>query len=156
MKKVLLAKKYLPPLALVILIATAMKAMAWLTPWLSFPNMTTSIIAGLFFLFGSIPVINAIGLLIHTKTTVNPTSPQNTSTLVTYGIYRYSRNPMYLSFLLLLIGWSFWLSNIITLLGVVLVYWHLDRHQIPFEERALNKRFNESFKHYCQQTKRWL
>lgn len=156
MKKVLLANKSLPPLALVILIGIAMKAIASLTPWLSFPNMTTSVIAGFFFVFGSIPVINAICLLIHTKTTVNPTTPQNTSTLVTRGIYRYSRNPMYLSFLLLLMGWSFWLANIITLWGVVLVYWHLDRYQIPFEERELNKRFKECFQHYCQQTKRWL
>lgn len=148
--------KTLPPLALVILIAVAMKILAWSTPWLTFSHTSSLIIASLFFIIACLPIACAAYLFICAKTTVNPTAPQNTSTLITHGIYRYSRNPMYVSFLLLLIGWSFWLGNIITLLGVAVVYWHLDRHQIPREESALNKKFTRHFTHYCLQTKRWF
>lgn len=145
-----------PPLALAIIIAFAMKATAWLTPWSNLSNTATLIIASTLFILGSIPIINALYLFVQAKTTANPIVPESSSMLVTHGCYRYSRNPMYLGFVLLLIAWSFWLGNIMTIAGALLMYWQMNSYQIPWEEKALTKKFGERFTRYCSTTRRWL
>ncbi len=50
------------------------------------------------------------------KTTVNPTKPESSSSLVRTGIYRHTRNPMYLGFLLILVGWATLTANILAFL----------------------------------------
>jgi len=90
------------------------------------------------------------------KTTVNPLKPQSTSSLVSWGIYRVTRNPMYLGFLLALSGWAASLASPIALLllpGFVL-YIHL--FQIVPEERALTSLFGDEFLAYKSRSRRWL
>ncbi len=89
-------------------------------------------------------------------TTVDPTRPQKASSLVSSGIYRYSRNPMYLGMLLVLIGWGVYLSNIPALLLVpVFVIW-MNRFQIRPEQRALTELFGGEFELYRQSVRRWI
>lgn len=90
------------------------------------------------------------------NTSVNPLTPAIASSLVRSGIYRYSRNPMYVGFALLLAAWALCLQAIWGLIAVPLYMAYLQRFQIQPEERALNKLFGENFTEYSQQTRRWL
>jgi protein-S-isoprenylcysteine O-methyltransferase Ste14 len=89
-------------------------------------------------------------------TTLNPTKPQATSSLVTSGVYTFTRNPMYLGLLLLLTGWAIFLSNALAcaLLPVFVIY--MNFFQIRPEERALTSLFGKEFAQYKMQARRWL
>ena len=82
--------------------------------------------------------------------------PDSTSSLVVSGIYKYTRNPMYLGFLLVLLGWATFLSNItaLALLPVFVVY--MNRFQIGPEERALGSLFAQEYKAYHARVRRWI
>jgi protein-S-isoprenylcysteine O-methyltransferase Ste14 len=90
------------------------------------------------------------------KTTVNPNKPEQASKLVTSGIYRISRNPMYLGFAFILAGWGVWLSSVWAMLGVVGFIGYLTLFQIMPEERALSKLFGDEFTAYKARVRRWL
>jgi protein-S-isoprenylcysteine O-methyltransferase Ste14 len=90
------------------------------------------------------------------KTTINPLKPQASSALVTGGIYRWTRNPMYLAMLLVLIGWACIVSNLAALVMLPLFVSALSRLQIEPEERALHARFGPEFENYRRKVRRWL
>ena len=88
--------------------------------------------------------------------TVNPLAPRRASTLVTRGIYRVTRNPMYLGMLGVLAGWAVWLGNIAAWLGLPLSMALLTVLQIRPEERILAERFGAEFERYAARVRRWL
>lgn len=90
------------------------------------------------------------------KTTVNPLTPEATTTIITTGIYRFTRNPMYLGFLFALIGWAIYLSNLLALALLPLFVWHMNRFQILPEERALAAKFSHAFLAYKGSVRRWF
>ena len=90
------------------------------------------------------------------RTTFNPTQPTNASSLVKTGIFRMSRNPMYISMLLLLIGWAVKLGNPFSILILILFVWYMTQFQIKAEEEALTKIFGTEYKEYCRKVRRWL
>ena len=90
------------------------------------------------------------------KTTVNPLSPQNTNTLVVSGLYKISRNPMYLGMLLILAGWTIWLGNPLGVLPVFLFIVSITYLQIKPEEHALEEKFGDSYRDYKQRVRRWI
>ncbi|MEO8280563.1 MAG: isoprenylcysteine carboxylmethyltransferase family protein, partial [Ideonella sp.] len=102
--------------------------------------------------------ISVAGLLAfrRAKTTVNPTKPERASALVTTGIYRVTRNPMYLGLALVLIAWAVFLSSAWALLGVVGFALYMGRFQIAPEERALSRLFGSEFESYKASVRRWL
>ena len=90
------------------------------------------------------------------STTVNPLNPAEASALVTTGIYRRTRNPMYVGLFLFLTGWAVWLSspsNLVLLAGFVLVITEL---QIKPEEKALHEIFGEEYDAYRNRVRRWI
>lgn len=89
-------------------------------------------------------------------TTVNPLRPQAASALVLSGVYRYTRNPMYLGFATALTAWSIYLAWLPALLGVLGFVLYMNRFQIGPEERALEGLFGADFTQYCSQVRRWL
>lgn len=89
-------------------------------------------------------------------TTAHPHCPEKSSCLVAHGIYRYSRNPMYLALLLLLVAWSLYLGWILSPLGWGLFVLWITRFQIRPEERALERVFGEDYRAYCRRVRRWL
>ena len=89
-------------------------------------------------------------------TTINPMTPQASSTLVTSGIYRVTRNPMYLAMLIVLAGWCYLVANGAALAMLPLFVIYLNRFQIQPEERALAARFGAGFEHYRASVRRWL
>ncbi len=90
------------------------------------------------------------------KHTVNPTNPVASTALLVCGVYRLTRNPMYLGFALLLLALAVWLGKMSALLLVPLFMAYLQHFQIRPEEDALHARFGASFDTYCQQVRRWL
>ena len=90
------------------------------------------------------------------RTTVHPMRPQESSALVTAGIFRRSRNPMYLGVLLILAGWAVWLANVAAFLLLPVFVAYLNRFQIAPEERALEARFGTTFVDYRRAVRRWL
>jgi protein-S-isoprenylcysteine O-methyltransferase Ste14 len=90
------------------------------------------------------------------KTTVDPMHPETASAIVTSGIYRFTRNPMYLGFLLTLIAWAVFLGNIVSALISLIFVAYMNRFQISPEERALRARFGASYEAYMCSVRRWL
>jgi protein-S-isoprenylcysteine O-methyltransferase Ste14 len=90
------------------------------------------------------------------QTTVNPMDPSSTSTLVTSGVYRFTRNPMYLGFALVLLAWSVFLSNAAMLLVVAGFIFYLTHFQIVPEERALERAFGADFRAYRAVVRPWF
>ena len=100
----------------------------------------------------------AIALLAfaRARTTVNPLSPEQAETLVTTGLYRFTRNPMYLAMALILFGGALTLGSIAALAAPAICVVVMTVLQIKPEERALESRFGEAFTAYRGQTRRWL
>jgi protein-S-isoprenylcysteine O-methyltransferase Ste14 len=90
------------------------------------------------------------------KTTTNPKNPSKASSLVTNGIYKYSRNPMYLGLLLILLGWALWLANAFNVLLAAGFVSYMNTFQIQPEESSLASLFGKEYKHYCIGVRRWF
>lgn len=90
------------------------------------------------------------------RTTVNPLRPERVTSLVTGGVFAFSRNPIYLGDALLLAAWALWLGNAAALsLLAVFVAW-MTLLQIRAEEAALHARFGAAFDDYCRRVRRWI
>jgi protein-S-isoprenylcysteine O-methyltransferase Ste14 len=96
-----------------------------------------------------------IGFL-KSKTTINPMHPENAHSLVTSGMYHFSRNPMYLGLFFLLLGWSIYLGTLSPLLLLPVFIWVLTKMQIQPEEKILEGLFGESYVKYKQRVRRWI
>jgi protein-S-isoprenylcysteine O-methyltransferase Ste14 len=90
------------------------------------------------------------------RTTINPHKPTAASSLVSGGVYRITRNPMYLGLLLLLLAWAVFLSNPLALLLVPAFVLYITRFQIDPEERALSSLFGGEYAAYRERVRRWL
>ena len=90
------------------------------------------------------------------KTTVNPITPEATTTMVTSGLYRFSRNPMYLGLLVVLIGWALFLSHPLAFAVLPLFVLYMNRFQIIPEEQILSAKFAHQFTAYKETVRRWV
>jgi protein-S-isoprenylcysteine O-methyltransferase Ste14 len=145
----------IPPAALVVAFALLMWLLARWVPsaTVARPSHWVAIIpalaGGLFALAGVVAFRRA-------RTTVNPLTPQASSSVVTRGVYRMSRNPMYVGFLFVLVGWALYLGNLGALLLLPLFVLYMSRYQIAPEERALLQRFGSEYASYTARVRRWL
>ncbi len=98
----------------------------------------------------------SVGQFFASKTTVNPRNPMYTSKLITNGVYKFSRNPMYLALLLVLFAWGMWLGNAFNVLVAVGFVWYMNKFQIIPEERALITLFGKEYQKYCEEVRRWF
>ena len=103
-------------------------------------------------------VFSVAGILSFRRahTTANPTRPEEASSLVSTGIYRVTRNPMYFGLFLVLVAWAVFLSSAWALLGVAGFVLYMNRFQIAPEERALSRRFGSEYASYKASVRRWL
>lgn len=90
------------------------------------------------------------------RTTANPMKPSSASFLVRSGIYRFTRNAMYLGMLLLLVGWALYLANVLALLFLPAFILYMNHFQIKPEERALTARFGQEYLEYASRVNRWI
>jgi protein-S-isoprenylcysteine O-methyltransferase Ste14 len=103
-------------------------------------------------------MVDVLGLLSfrHVHTTANPMTPGATTFLVTIGMYKYTRNPMYAGLLLVLFGWATYLSNAVCFALVPLAAVYLTRFQIIPEEQALSAKFGTEYADYQARVRRWF
>jgi len=90
------------------------------------------------------------------KTTVNPLEPRQASSLVSTGIFKYSRNPMYLGMLIILLAISFKFNLVGGIVISLFFYLFITKFQILPEEEAMNELFGDEFIEYSNRTRRWI
>tara|TARA_B100000123_G_scaffold223238_1_gene171795 strand:- start:8 stop:454 length:447 start_codon:yes stop_codon:yes gene_type:complete len=90
------------------------------------------------------------------KTTVNPLEPRQASALVSSGIFKYSRNPMYLGMLIILLALSFKFNLVGGIVISLFFYLFITKFQILPEEEAMNELFGDEFTEYSNRTRRWI
>lgn len=146
----------IPPALLVIIIGLLMWQVALNTSELSFLLPFKNWLFGTFVGVGMTIAILGVVCFRRANTTVNPLTPNASSTLVKDGIYQISRNPMYLGFLLVLIGWGFILANLLSILLSFSFVLYMNFFQIIPEERALATIFGDDFSDYKRRVRRWL
>ncbi len=146
-------RKILPP-TLVLVCLLGMLILNWIFP-LASAHSTALVIIGLGFVVLGIGIaFLAEGQFGRVGTEVN-TFGQPTK-LVTDGWFKYSRNPMYLSFALILIGAWIALGSVSAVLGVVVYLFVTDQWYIAQEEKRLAATFGKDYESYRRQTRRWL
>lgn len=145
-----------PPVAVVLAAAALMWLAARVFPQARIAIEHRAILAA--FMAGAGFAVVAAGIVpfVRARTTVNPTRPEGASSLVTCGVYRLTRNPMYLGMLLGLIGWAVFLSNGPALIFLPAFVLYMNRFQIEPEERALAARFGADYASYQARVRRWV
>jgi len=145
-----------PPVLLTGLTAVSMWLVSKVTTPV-FPAEATRVIAAAL-LVASSGVIGLAGVTAFhkAKTTVNPLTPGACSILVESGVYRFTRNPMYLALVTALIGWALYLGSPWTLIPIAAFVLYIDHFQIRPEERALESAFGPAFQNYKSKVRKWL
>lgn len=149
-------KLKVPPVIIFFLALTLMFGVYYLLPNFTFriPYSITS--SRVFLLLGVLSGVAGIATFRKKGTTVDPMNPQNASKLVTSGIYRYTRNPMYLGMLFVLIGGLIRLGNPTGLIGIAFFIFWINEFQIKPEERVLTEVFEDEYREYCAKVRRWI
>lgn len=149
-------EKRLPPLILVLIIGAAMWVISTPTSPVPKDDAVQNAVAVMIFLVGILFPVAGVVAFRRAKTTVDPRTPEASSALVCSGIYRFSRNPMYVGFAFWLLAWAVFLGTGWGLLGVVVFVMYMNHFQIAPEERALRALFGDEFRAYERRVRRWL
>ena len=146
----------IPPAAQFLAVAAGMWLITKYVPSLDFALPARRLLVAAFFCLGGIVAVPAIAAFRTSGTTVDPRYPEKSSRLVVSGIYRFSRNPMYLGLLCLLIAWAFYLSNLVAFAGVPLFVLAMNRLQIQPEEAAMEAKFGDEYTSFQASVRRWF
>ena len=145
-----------PPVGLTILSGVLMYLLDSVVPGASF-NLPGAIwFAAACLLVGIAFGVPSVQVFRRAGTTVNPFTPDVSSTLVVDGIYRYSRNPMYVALVFVLAAWAVYLGNGVAALVIPAFVLYMTQFQIKPEERALLERFGTNYADYMKSARRWL
>ena len=117
-----------------------------------FQNLISFIILS----FGILILLNPVLKFKKSKTTINPIKFKKVNKLVTSGIYKYSRNPMYLGLLMIVISSSIFYLNLYSILTPLFFYLWINRFQIKREEIFLKDKFGKEYLSYKNNTRRWI
>ena len=144
----------IPPVAQLAIFACVAVILATLLPGLTIDvPIWLPVLVGL---IGILFLLPAVVSFANQKTTVDPRTPEAATTLVTSGIYRITRNPMYVGMLLLLLALAAWLAAASSLLPAIAFFLSIDRGQIRREEESLHQVFGDAFEAYASRVPRWL
>lgn len=146
----------IPPPAVALLICAAMWALSLVPPFFEVPPVIRAVLALVIGSIGGVFSIAGVVRFRKAKTTVNPTKPHAASSLVTSGIYKFTRNPMYVGLLCVVTGWAAFLCSLWALFGPVAFAMYMTRFQIKPEERALEGLFGAEYTGYQSRVRRWL
>ena len=115
-----------------------------------------SVVGAYMIIIGLIIILSAIIQFKKYKTTITPLNPSNATKLIVHGIYKFSRNPMYLGLLLILFGISIIQNPIGGLLIVPSFILYINHFQIIPEECAMLDLFKDDFLKYKENVRRWV
>lgn len=146
----------IPPPVVGLAVATAMWTVAHVAPVLQFPQLVRLLVATVLAAIGVAVALGGVRSFRRAKTTVNPLKPETSVALVSTGVYAFTRNPMYLGMVLVLLAWAAYLSSMWSFVGPVLFALYITRFQIVPEERALERLFGAPFAEYKKCVRRWL
>ena len=118
------------------------------------PNQ--NLISFIILLVGVLILINPILKFIKSKTTIDPIKFKKVNKLITSGIYKYSRNPMYLGLLMIVISNTIFFLNIFSIITPILFYFWINKFQIKREEIFLTEKFGDEYLLYMTNTRRWI
>ena len=121
-----------------------------------FFSYSNNIISLFLLILGLLVFLSAVKSFRRQKTTVNPLEPRQASSLVTSGIFKFSRNPMYLGMLTILLSLSFKFNLIGGMTISLFFYIFITKFQIIPEEAAMNELFGNEFIDYSKKTRRWI
>lgn len=147
--------RILPPLVMLIFGGFMYLLDRWL-PVGEFDFFGRETMSTIILIVGFLIMIMALLQFTRKKTTTDPLHPEKANHLVTGGIFKYTRNPMYLAMLLFLIVLGLRLGNAFnTLLAAGFVY-YMNHFQIKHEEEALTKKFGKEYLLYLKAVRRWF
>lgn len=146
----------IPPPLVALACGVLMWFLARATPHLTWPLAARAVVALAFAVLGVCISASGVVTFHRAGTTSNPMRPGNATTLVTGGIYRHTRNPMYLGLSIVLLGWGVYLANALALLIVPGFVLYITRFQIVPEERVLSALFGAQYQAYQARVRRWL
>lgn len=146
----------IPPPLVMLLTVAAMWGLAKIGSPLAGPHPLRHVVSPLFAGAGVALALSGIVAFRLQRTTMNPHTPNAASSLVTGGVYRWTRNPMYLGLLLVLLGWEFHLWSPWAIAGPVAFVAYITRFQIVPEERVMREKFGDAFVAYTARVRRWL
>jgi protein-S-isoprenylcysteine O-methyltransferase Ste14 len=146
----------IPPPVVGALVAAAMWGVSAMGP--QFPFAPEPRYAGAAILVLAGIAFDVLGLFAFraSRTTINPLKPERASALVTGGVYRVTRNPMYVGMGLFLLAWAVYLSALLPFAGPVIFVLYITRFQIQPEERVLKGIFGGKYSAYAARVRRWL
>ena len=145
-----------PPVAQVIITAAAMYGVSKMVPALTFSlNGSTALAVALGVMGLSLGIMGVTQFRIA-QTTPNPQALEQVSSLVTSGVYQYSRNPMYVGLVLILLGWAFYLSHFLAFVLLPIFILYMTRFQIQPEEQMMARKFGKTYQDYLNKVRRWI
>jgi len=143
-----------PPPAVFAAVAALMWAVAALSGPSRLPRVWRIAVAAIPAVCGAVVGIVAIASFRRAHTTVHPTKPEHSRALVTTGIYRHTRNPMYVALLLSLLALAALLGKVRSLALSAVFVLYIDRFQIRPEERVLRSLFGDEYERYMRRVRR--
>ncbi len=145
-----------PPPLVVVLIGAAMAAIAGFTPAVEVTSVLRLAVGGVGIALGALVVVQGARTFWRNETTIDPVGLERASTLVTSGVFRFGRNPMYVGFAAMLLGWAVCLAAPWALLGPVAFVLFITRFQILPEERVMRAKFGRAYDDSRAQVRRWV
>ena len=146
----------IPPPVVALLLAGAMWLISIFMPAIEVSTLVGMPVAVTIALMGGGFSLGGVIAFRRVRTTVNPMKPANASSLVTGGIYRVTRNPMYVGLLFVLVAWAVFLAVPWALIAPVAFVAYITRFQITPEERVLASLFGQAYSDYKAWVRRWL
>lgn len=146
----------IPPPAVFVLVGAAMWWIRDATVRIPMGTPVRLGVSGVLACAGVVLGIAGLVAIRRARTTIDPHRPEAASSLVVGGIYRFTRNPMYLGLAAFLLGWAVYLAAPLAFIGPALFALYTTRFQITPEERALAARFGPDYAAYRQRVRRWL
>jgi len=149
-------KAKIPPVVVMAFVALLMRVAAGYTQHLNQNFQYREVLAWACLGIGLLLGVAGILSFIIARTPVNPRRVDNASRLVVTGIYRFTRNPMYLGLLFFLFFFAARLGNPVSFgISFLFVLW-MNNFQIRAEEEALRAKFGKEFEEYVKRTRRWI
>ena len=145
-----------PPPIVALVSAAAMWGISKMGASIEIPDVLRHVVTATVAFAGGCISLAGIVSFRRADTTVSPLKPENASSLVTEGVYRITRNPMYLGLLFVLLAWAVFLSSAWALAGPVAFVLYINRFQIAPEERVMAAMFGASYSGYKARVRRWL
>jgi protein-S-isoprenylcysteine O-methyltransferase Ste14 len=146
----------IPPLILFLASLAAMRGAATALPGADFTLPYAQALAAALALAGlGVGLAGIVGFWRH-STTVHPMHPGKARTIVESGVFRYTRNPMYLGLAGVLLAYGVHLRSAAALLVVVAFVAYISRFQVVPEERAMLEKFGADYAEYLARVSRWL